>query len=227
MKKTIALILACIFLTAVLPAAAEDAGNPAAGEWYADLDGAAVILTLSPDGTYILSAPALSEMNQAGAWEFRDGYVYMDGDEAFPLSFSGSTLTQEDSGLFFTREQPETYVPGEIMPDAPAGLFAGLWRSAWILRNGSPVPAGLAEDDTLIYVEGTKAILKGGPFGYRIADFTLENGALACEEDGAAILLQIQEDGFLRLTVSGGGADEQVLYLVSAGSGDGEEMAEE
>ena len=212
MKKYIALFLACLLLMAVIPAVAEE---DATGVWYADTDVAAVTLTLSPDGTYTLDFPAMPEFCKSGTWELRDGFVYMDGDERTPLSFSGTALTRADADLSFIREPVETYAAADPQPDASADLFDGLWRSAYVMQNGYVLPAD-QDDDTLVYIEETKAILKGGPFRYILTDLAFENGAMTYTADDLSACLEFQQDGYLRLTVEKDGESETRILIRTA-----------
>ncbi|MCR4621075.1 MAG: hypothetical protein K5663_03245 [Clostridiales bacterium] len=214
MKRYIVLLLACAVMLA-LPTSAEEAENPAAGVWYADAGGAAVTLTLSPDGTYTLDFPALPEFCKAGTWELRDGFVYLDGDERTPLSFSDTALTRTDAGLRFIREPVETYAAADPLPEATADLFDGLWISAYTLPNGFVLPSD-PDDDTLVYIEKTKAILKGGPFGYILTDLAFENGAMTYSADGLSVRIELQQDGLMRLTVQKDGLSETRILTRSA-----------
>ena len=212
MKKYIALFLACLLLMAVIPAVAEE---DAAGVWYADTDVAAVTLTLSPDGTYTLDFPAMPEFCKSGTWELRDGFVYMDGDERTPLSFSGTALTRADAGLSFTREPVETYAAADPLAEATADLFDGLWSSAYVMQNGYVLPAD-QDDDTLVYIEETKAILKGGPFRYILTDLAFENGAMTYTAEDLYAYLELQQDGYLRLTVEKDGESGTRILIRTA-----------
>ncbi len=212
MKKCFAFILVFSMLL-VSSALAETVPN-VTGDWYANLDGAAIHLSLTEDGSYAFSVPGSEQVN--GAWELKDGFVYLDGDESTPLSFNGPTLANADAGLFFTREQPEVYAPVDLLPNASVPLFAGLWRSAYTLQNGAALSAGFTEDDTLIYIEELKAILKGGPFGYRLVDLAFENGALTCAAGDMTVCMEFQQDGFLRLTTEKDGQTETRILIRTA-----------
>lgn len=212
MNKFIALFLACAIVLAIIPALAEEDAISANGNWYAVPDGIVITLVLSPEGSYTYTVPAMPDMDRTGTWEYRDGFVYMDGDETAPLSYNGPTLTNGDLGLFFTREEPVTYSPADLLTEAPAALFAGAWQTAYVMQNGYAVPADTAEANTLIYIEEAKAILKGGSFGYRIVDLAFENGAFSCDAEDITVRMELQQDGFLRLTVEKDGqADVLIL----------------
>ena len=207
------LILALLLALCLLPAHAEEAPSPL-GDWYAEIGGMPLQLTLTEDGTYTLSFPGLPEEPSKGAWELNDGFILLDGDENTPLSFDGDRLTRRSLGLFFTREAPALYTPAEIIPDAALEQFAGAWRSAYAILDGAALPASALEDDTVLYIEENAAALTGNLFGVIIAEFAWENGALSFAADGLAITLQLQQDGFLRMTVSAG--DEEMALALGS-----------
>ena len=212
MKKTLALILTCVLALAVLPALADEAA--VTGDWYADPDGMPVQLTLAEDGTYTLSVPGSEPV--CGAWKLDDGYIYMDGAKTPDMATLGDdTLVMSDGMTFFTREKIEGYIPADPMTDADASAFAGYWQAVYVVVNGMPVPASVLKDQTDLYVEGHSAILGGPRFGDTQVKMTLENGALTCENAGARVTLQIQQDGYLRFTIAAPDAT-QILYLLRA-----------
>ena len=225
MNKMISLFLVCIMLLISLPAHAEESGL--AGDWYAELNGLSAQLTLKEDGTYSFSMPGSEAVS--GTWEERDGFIYMDGAEKPDLCIIGELLRMGDQPVFFTREEPELYTPAEPAEDVTAGDFSGYWKSAYVDSDGLPLPAYYLDDHTDLYVDGTSAILGGPVFGDTQVKLAFENGTLACESDGAAVLLQIQKDGYLRLTFTGSETAPQTWYLVSAWTSalDGEEEPEE
>ncbi len=74
--------------------------------------------------------------------------------------------------------------------------------------------AEAAEEDAFVYIEGTNVALGGSRFGNVIRVFTAADGALTFTEGETGITLQLQEDGFLRLTVAG--SEPATLYLMPA-----------
>ena len=108
MKKLICLALALMLAVCLILALGEEAGEyvepSPLGDWYADLGGLTLKLTLNEDGAYFFSA--LGKVSEPDAWTLEDGFLYLDGAEDTILSFSGETLHDENGELFFTREAP-------------------------------------------------------------------------------------------------------------------------
>ena len=171
------------------------------GDWFADQAGLMITLSLREDG-YTLSAPGADP--QAGQWEEQDGMILLDGDQEGGLLVLDNTLRMDALGLLFTREQPLTYVPADLVADAPEGAFDGLWRAQFV-AVGSGETAGTmlaeaAEEDAFVYIEGTNVALGGKRFGNVIRVFTPDGGGLTLPEEG--VTLGLQQDGFLRLTLA-------------------------
>ena len=211
MKKHIAIYLALVLaLSAVLALAEADVS----GLWYADLDGAVAELSLNADGTYRLAVPL--EEEKTGTWKLDDGFIYLDGAAEPDLAtWANGNLMLGDHLAFFTREKPAYYAPADPLPDAPLALFAGYWVCRYVDVNGSPVLADYAADRTDLYIEGSSGILGGPRFGDTQVKFDFSDGALTCQHARAQVTLQIQQDGFLRLTLAAPDAS-QTLYLTSA-----------
>ena len=225
MNKHIVFLLAAIMVLAVaIPALAEDA----AGDWYTDADGLPVHLVLGADGTFILSAPGQEDIS--GTWELDEGFVQLAlaGQEIETLALNGAALVHDQGGLIFTREQSEAYTPAGPLAGVTAELYAGYWKAAYVDMMGTPVLASAFEDETDLYVEGTHAILGGPVLGDVIVALTFADGAFTGDNEGAAVQLQLQQDGFLRMTVTGTDTAPQTWYLLRAYSPilDGENPAE-
>ena len=222
MRKYIALFLALIV---ALSAGAALAEADVTGQWYMYLGGAAAELSLNSDGTYRLAIPLAEE--KTGTWKLDDGFIYLDGAAAPDLATWGEgTLMLGDNAAFFTREKPWVYAPADLFPDAPPALLNGYWVCKYVDVNGSPLPAGYAADRTDLYVEGHSAILGGPVLGDVIVKLVEQDGSLATGEDSAtAATLALQQDGLLRLTVTGSDSAPQTWYLAQASSPlpDGEE----
>lgn len=201
-------------LALCLPMAlAEETLSPL-GDWYAEIGGMPLQLTLTEDGAYTLSFPGLPDAPTQGMWELNDGFIFLDGDETAPFSWDGDRLTRRSMGLFFTREAPSLCAPAEIFPDAALEDFAGAWRSAYVLMEGAALPASSLGDDTILYIEENAVALTGSLFGEIIAEFAYENGALSFASEALAVTLQLQQDGFLRMALSA--ENEEITLLLSS-----------
>ena len=195
----------------------EESGiSAAAGDWYADSGGAAALLRLNADGTYEFR---LAGDVSRGVWEQEDDRIILDGAAEYALEMlGGEALILADADMFFTREEPETYVPAEPVPDAEPGWFTGYWESVYAERNGVPVPARTAGDHTDIYIDGGLVALGGRLFGDVFREFAFENGSLsAVLDDGRTVTISFQQDSLLRMAITGP-EEETVLWLAPAWS---------
>jgi len=181
-----------------------------AGEWFADLAGFTIPLTLYEDGSYTLSFPG--EAPQTGKWETADGRLLLDGNADDALVPVNGVLRWESAGLLFTRETPQSYVPAEVDADAKEGAFDGWWKAQFVGVGEGTILAQALEEDTELYIEGAKLALTGARFGNVILDGTIANGALTFTANGATVKLELLADGFLRLMLEG--AEPAVLYLM-------------
>ena len=213
MKKTFAIILAFLLIFAHA-APADETGNPALGDWYADLNGIPVSLSLNPDGTYVFSA--LGEVS-GGVWAPSDGFVVLDGDGESPLNVVSDTfMVHRELGLFFTREPVRVYSPAIVVPASGADWFAGYWKSLYVETAGTTVLAEAIGDDTDLYIEGEAVALGGGRFGDIWWNFTFENGTLSAQLDGGETLpVSLQMDGMLRLEITSGGKSETLFFAAA------------
>ena len=247
MKKTLMIILALLLALTPLALAEDEAPEgfdfpeltlsdlPVAmtlpGEWYADLQGLAIKLTLSGDGSYALEVPGSAA--QTGAWEIseEDGMLYLGGNEA-PLLPLDDAIIWNAANLVFRRDAILTYTPAGVYTEAQAETFNGWWRAHFtqvggardtskrpavrsVQAGGSVILSSFIGDDTALYLENGKAALAVQLFGRQLAEFSLKNGVLTADVDGAKVTLALQTDGFLRLTYAS--KDEaKVIYLLPA-----------
>ncbi len=186
--------------------------EPPCGDWYAELNGFPMQLTLGEDGAYTLSFTGLPDEPTAGTWKENDGFVILDEDETSPLSWDGDNLSRAPLGLYFTREPVQGYIPGELMAETDLALYEGPWRAAYVLLSGAALPAGLMGEDTMLFIEDSTVALTGGIFSDIIVEFAFENGALTLNAEDASITLCIQEDSLLRMTVAG--SDEAYTLIL-------------
>ena len=195
-----------------LPAAAMSLEEQLPGEWYAGYEGLALTLTLTEDGSYTLHFPGQDD--QAGAWALTDGEIILDEQEANALLPVDDTLLWESADLLFTREMPETYVPGEDDTGAEVGDFDGYWRSHFVAVGDGTMLASALGENTDVFVEGAHVALGGPLFGDVFVDMELRNGSLCYETESLSVTLTLQRDGFLRLTVNG--EEPITIYLLPA-----------
>ncbi len=134
--------------------------------------------------------------------------------------------------LVFRREAPAVYEPAEAYKEASAEAYNGYWNAHFtqvggardtskrpavrsVQAGGSVILSSFIDDDTAMYIENGKAALAGQLFGRQVAEFTLTDGALTAKVEGGKVTLQLQTDGFLRLTYAS--KDEaKVIYLLPA-----------
>ena len=221
MKKLLVFLLTLALVLA--PAALAEAAQPfdPMGDWYADLGGFTVRLTLDGDGAYTLGSVVVPGEEQRGTWEYRDGVIVLDGDETAPLSFAtdgpaaGECLVLTEGEAVFRRQAPAGYEPSDADEAAPLEVFSGYWKSAYVSLGGAPVPAEAFGDNTDVFIEGTRVALGGDLFGDVFVDFNFANGAMTAAMDDLTLTFVLQRDDLLRLTVDQ--ADGALtLYLTSA-----------
>ncbi len=185
------------------------------GDWYAAYQGLVLTLSLAEDGSYAFRVPGCEDLT--GTWALVDGLVVPDGKNGEALLPVGNILRQPSSGLLFTRDMPEIYIPGEIDDSIQPGDPDGYWKSRFVAVGDGTVLSSALGETTDIYIEGTRAALGGPLFGDVIVDMAWKDGTLTCEKDGVGVTLALQRDGFLRLTA--GGKDTVTLYLLPATPG--------
>lgn len=233
MKKTCALLLAFLLLCLPLSVWAEGEQTPpppppepeyeplpaeylplserALGDWYAEISGLPIRLTLSEDGAYALLVPGSEPL--AGVWAEADGQLILDGEEESPLLVLDDVLRFDALGLIFTREKPETYAPAEPLTGATAALYDGHWRAHFVALGEGTILAAALEEDTELYIEGDKLATNGARFGLKQYAPAFADGALTFTTDQGQVTLQLLQDGFLRLTLAGDAP--ATLYLLS------------
>ena len=176
------------------------------GDWYGDYAGIVFSLSFLEDGSYAAVFPGWEP--QTGKWALEDGYIVLDGNSQNGILPVNGVLSWEAAGLLLTREKPQGYVPADVLADAKEGSFDGLWRSRFTAAGEGTVYADALGEDAYVYIEGTNVALGGKRFGRVIKQFTFSPGALTLAEEGLNVTIELQKDGFLRLT-----APDAVIYL--------------
>ena len=149
-----------------------------------------------------------------------------------PLLPLDEALIWSPVNLVFRREAPSVYEPAEAFKAASIEAYNGFWRAQFtqvgsakdkskrpavrsVQAGGSVILSSAIGDDTALYIENGKAALAGKLFGRQIVEFSLKNGALTADVEGAKVTLALQTDSFLRLTYAS--KDEaKVIYLLPA-----------
>ena len=174
------------------------------GDWYAQHQGAILLLHISEDGAYTLSFPGADLEESRGTWTVESNQLFLDGGETEPLLVLDESLLWESAGMVFTREMPQTYVPAGEFYDLQPGDLDGLWKCRFLGVGGLTVTAESMSDDTVLYIEGENVAL-GGVFGDIPLAFAFEDGAMVARldegETKAVLTLRLQMDGVLRLSL--------------------------
>ena len=213
MKKCTSIILILVLLLFCFPAGAEGTASDVTGDWYGNLGGVPMKITLSEDGTCAVSIPGYEP--ETGIWEEQDGTIFLNGSETPEYRLIGNNLFVYGLREFFCREPQDAYSPAALTAEIPTEAWRGYWVCAYMDVDGTAYPASLLNDKTDLYVEGTSAIL-GGPV---LCDIQVKmesvDGALVCAAEGITVTLRMQQDGFLRMTLT---VDEEALvwYLLPA-----------
>ena len=191
------------------------------GLWYCSFGAANLSLELREDGAYTVAFPKDPEGSVTGAWEERDGFIYLDGDETAPLAPYGVLLAWPAAGVYLSREEPAPlYVPAATLETLPEGILDGYWVAAFLELDGEVFSVEDLNERMDLYVEGSRAALGGPVFGDQIVDLeVLENG-LSFSGEGFRVDMSLQADGFLRLSMEADGEGALVYYLYNAGPAD-------
>ncbi len=181
------------------------------GDWYARWNGLPLQLTFSEDGTYAMLVPGRPESSHQGQWTMNDGYVYLDNNQDVPFVFNGNVVLLDAMQLFFYREPVTGYTPSELITEAKLADLAGVWVVQYVMTDRGVLPAALMKEDTRIYIEESRAGFLGRRFGELILDCTFENGQMSCETEGIRISMGLQMDSMLRMTLTEGDRETQLI----------------
>ena len=217
MKRFITLLLALLILSAACALAEEPADIrtefAVSGAWFGKLNGFPVSLVLNEDGTFLFRVSGLPVADSSGSWTRDYDTVLLDGNADLPFFIEENRLYFPAMGLSLTRNEEKGYEPESVLSaeESDLALFQGAWASRWFLMDDAVIPAEAIQDDTILFVENTRAALTGDIFGSVFADFVYEGGAMTMSTQAMAIKLEIQKDFLLRMTVSSDGEDLTVI----------------
>ena len=223
MKKTLSVLSALILiLLPTLILAENEAPAPEAvltGDWYGKVQGMVLQLILNEDGTYQAVLPARENAKATGAWALRDGFLYLDGNDVPSIKvLNEDVLKWIEFDTSLRREAPLLYTPAEPLADIPQEIYAGTWEALYVGVDGAMLMADMLGEPSGAYIEGTSVALTGPLTGEALLEATYEGGALRWVDGNTGITLQLQEDGFLRLTFTAG-ENTVTLYLMGMPTG--------
>ena len=137
MKKILTAIVTLMML-AVLAcgAVAEDV----TGEWYAEVYGMVMKMTVNADNTYVLEAAGDSA---PGTWELDGANLIVDkGTETESLfTYDAAAQTLDMAGeMLFTRTAIEAWAPAAVRAEAALADFEGIWTAQRVDAFGAVLP---------------------------------------------------------------------------------------
>ena len=190
----------------------EDA-NELTGKWYGMISSMILTLELNGDGSYSLR---FAGEGHEGKWTYEDGIVTLDGENGTTLETSGDVLIWNEEQLSREPDPDDIFIPGDVLTGDKVKPedFNGYWVSWYVIVDGEAVRSDVVGDTTDLYIENGKAALGGELFGDVAADMTYTDGALLFTAGDVTLSLQLQEDDFMRLILSGGEEGDLVLYLL-------------
>jgi len=137
MKKILTAIVALMML-AVLAcgAVAEDV----TGEWYAEVYGMVMKMTVNADNTYVLEAAGDAA---PGTWEMDGTNLIVDkGTETESVfAYDAAAQTLDMAGeMLFTRTAIEAWTPAAVRAEAALADFEGIWSAQRVDAFGAVLP---------------------------------------------------------------------------------------
>ena len=203
-----------------LPDLAEEAEPSPVGDWFTDLEGITLQITLNEDGTY--TTTVLGEVSEPGEWAMEDGDIYLDGDKSSPLFFIDGKLVSPDDGMVFTQEAPEQFVPAPLMENSFPLFFEGHWTCLYLEVEEMLIPADWLNEDTELWIEreddtaeqigedevsitfgDALVVTRGQIFGETVQRFVWEENVyvLRLQDGSGTITLAMLEDGMMKLSL--------------------------
>lgn len=135
MKRLTSLVLALLLaLTMMVGAFAETAD--VTGEWYGELLGIQVTLTINADGTYKMDIAGMD--SEEGVWEKNeDGNLVMDkgtdGEGLVTVTETGLSTEQDGMKIDFTREAPAEDEELTISTETTEEELQGKWQATSVI----------------------------------------------------------------------------------------------
>ena len=228
MKKLISIALTLFLTLTLLCAGAFAEADDHSGDWYADLYGFTLRLTLNPDGSYTIDIEG--EDPDSGTWEMAGTDVLLDkgtSDEMMLVYDAGSDSLYADidgEDLLFFREPPVEFE----MAAPRAGIvtledMGGNWTTKMLCMLGThmtPEQVGLSLDLSIdsnsaaltFTIDGeSTTITAGGDFSGNTLVLSMYNEETAEEY---AMNVQLLEDGTMSATTDM--FDEEIVFVLEA-----------
>ena len=146
MKKTLTVIVALMMLAMIAcGAVAEDV----TGEWYAEVYGMVMKMTVNADNTYVLEAAGDAA---PGTWELEGTNLIVDKgtetESVFVYDAAAQTLDMAGE-MLFTRTAIEAWAPAAVRAEAELADFEGVWSATNVDAFGALLPV----DDAGVYMD--------------------------------------------------------------------------
>lgn len=160
MKRLTSLVLALLLaLTMMVGAFAETAD--VTGEWYGELLGIQVTLTINADGTYKMDIAGMD--SEEGVWEKNeDGNLVMDkgteGEGLVTVTETGLSTEQDGMKIDFTREAPAEDEELTISTETTEEELQGKWQATSVIMNGMSVPMSMVGQECIIEVKDSNLV---------------------------------------------------------------------
>ena len=181
MKKILTAIVALMML-AVLAcgAVAEDV----TGEWYAEVYGMVMKMTVNADNTYVLEAAGDVA---PGTWELDGTNLIVDKgtetESVFVYDAAAQTLDMAGE-MLFTRTAIEAWAPAAVRAEAGLADFEGVWSATNVDAFGALLPV----DDAGVYMD---AVITGANVSVTINFIEPETFEGEAAMDGNALKLHV------------------------------------
>ena len=146
MKKILTAIVTLMLLVLLATGAiAEDV----TGEWYAEVYGMVMKMTVNADNTYVLEAVGDSA---PGTWELDGTNLIVDKgtetESVFVYDAAAQTLDMAGE-MLFTRTAIEAWAPAAVRAEAALADFEGIWTAQRVDAFGAVLPV----DDAGVYMD--------------------------------------------------------------------------
>ena len=221
MKKGLTAVCTAVLILAMGVCALAADVSALSGDWYGDMFGIAMTLTLNEDGTYHMTMPVTGEETE-GTWKLQGDKVIMDDTEDSAMNYDGKTLsmTEDDVTLTFSRTPVKTFTPAEPKTDAALEEYAGDWESGFVKFQDMTLDGAALGLDLTAHIEGADATISS-------ESMDIPETVIACAfEDGSLGMSASAEEiksAKEALAAAAKDAEEAVSEAESAGSETAEE----